>query len=597
MSAVASLPNWDLTPYFPSLESPEFAQALQQFRTDLSNLESLFSSNNIDRTDAPPAEIIAPFEKVVLALNQITDDIRLIYAYVNAHVDTDSRDEKAQAQMSELELDMVRLAQLRTRFAAWIGSIDALSLLASSELARSHEYALRKTIVAASKQMSPEEENLAADLSITGSNAWAKLHGNLTSQIEVSVNLPSGMKTMPISAARNLAYDADSAVREVAYYAELDAWKANETVIAACMNGVKGETLTLSNRRNWASPLDSALFSANIDRETLDAMMESAREFFPAFHRYLKAKARLVHGKDKLPFWSLFAPVGGSETPWNYDRGMSFVVETFGKFSPKMADFAQRSFDENWIDVESRPGKRDGAYCMGTKDGKSLILMNFKPAFGSVSTLAHELGHAYHNLCLKERTALQRNTPMTLAETASIFCETICRHEGLKHGTDAEKLNILEAAICGYCQVVVDITSRYQFESNAFAQRAKRELSANEYCEIMLQAQRDTYGAGMDESQMHPYMWAAKPHYYSSRSFYNFPYMFGLLFGLGLYSRYQENPGAFLDQYDDLLSSTGLADAASLSAPFGIDLRDKAFWKGSLSVIEGEINQFEALCP
>jgi oligoendopeptidase F len=189
---------------------------------------------------------------------------------------------------------------------------------------------------------------------------------------------------------------------------------------------------------------------------------------------------------------------------------------------------------------------------------------------------------------------MQRETPMTLAETASIFCETIVKNAVLEHGTDAERLTALEAALGGACQVVVDISSRFLFEQNVYDLRSRRELAPRELSEFMLQAQRDTYGDGLDESQLHPYMWAAKPHYYGS-SFYNFPYMFGLLFGLGLYAEYQRQPDGFHARYDALLSRTGLADAATLASEFGIDIRTPDFWRASLAQIEADVEAFEKL--
>ncbi len=222
--------------------------------------------------------------------------------------------------------------------------------------------------------------------------------------------------------------------------------------------------------------------------------------------------------------------------------------------------------------------------------------MNFKPSFGSVTTLAHELGHAYHNVCLAKRTAIQRDTPNTLAETASIFCETILKRPALEEASPEQSIGILEGTLQGSCQVVVDITSRYMFETAVFTGRSERERSAGELCDLMLEAQRATYGDGLDEDLLHPYMWAVKPHYYSSgMSYYNYPYMFGLLFALGLYAIYDEDRQGFKDRYDALLSNTGSSDAASLAADFGIDIRSTEFWRGSLGVIKQDIDRFVAL--
>jgi oligoendopeptidase F len=232
---------------------------------------------------------------------------------------------------------------------------------------------------------------------------------------------------------------------------------------------------------------------------------------------------------------------------------------------------------------------------MGVRGDESRILMNFEPSLDSLSTLAHELGHGYHNVNLAHRTPLQRQTPMTLAETASIFCETIVSNATLVQTSDRlQKIHILETELQGQAQVVVDIHSRFLFEQRVFQGREARELSVEELCALMLEAQKETYGDGLNAETLHPYMWAMKPHYYGS-SFYNYPYTFGLLFGLGLYAQYQADPENFKVHYDDLLSSTGMFDAASLAARFGFDVRSEAFWAGSLDQIRVRIDEFVSL--
>jgi oligoendopeptidase F len=283
---------------------------------------------------------------------------------------------------------------------------------------------------------------------------------------------------------------------------------------------------------------------------------------------------------------------------WEYPEARDFIVRQFGTYSDKMSAFAARAFDESWIDAEPRPGKRDGAFCVGMRKGESRVFANFEASYRGMSTLAHELGHGYHNLIKADRTMMQQQTPMTLAETASIFCETIVREAALKEASEAEALAILEASIQNSTQVVVDITSRFIFESRVYDQRRERELTPGEFCEIMLQAQKETYGDGLDENALHAYMWAVKPHYYRpGLSFYNFPYMFGLLFGLGLYAQYRQDPDAFRRSYDDLLSSTGMDDAATLASRFGIDVRTPDFWRSSLSIIKQDIDRFDSLIP
>jgi oligoendopeptidase F len=322
-------------------------------------------------------------------------------------------------------------------------------------------------------------------------------------------------------------------------------------------------------------------------------MLDTARTFFPQFRRYLLAKARALN-IQRLAWYDLFAPVGTFEQTWSFDRARAFILEQFASFSPDLADLAARAFNERWIDAEPREGKRGGAFCMWIQDDESRILSNFQPSYGGMSTLAHELGHAYHNLNRAERTYIQRQTPMTLAETASTFNQIIVREAALKRAAPLEQLAILEADLQDTTQVVVDITSRFLFEQEVFERRRDQTLASEELCEIMIRSQKRTYGEGLAQDALHPYMWAVKPHYYGS-TFYNFPYMFGLLFGLGLYAQYRESPDPFIDRYRELLASTGMEDAQILAGRFDIDIQDPNFWKGSLQIITADIERFENL--
>lgn len=597
-NSVTRLPHWDMSVVYPSLESPEFEAGLDAVVEGVKALEGLFDEYKIERQDALQVgeTVVHAYDTVTTNLNALLDQTQTLYAYISAFVTTNSRDTLAQAKLSAVQQNLVTLSKLDARYTAWIGSLNDLSeLRARSQVARDHAYMLARARSASEHLMSPAEEDLAADMNLTGGSAWARLHGNVSSQIMVKLELDGETKTLPMSAVRNLAFDPRREVREKAYEAELAAWQGHAVPLAAAMNSIKGQVNTLAKRRHWASALDEAIFDAAIDRTALDAMLSAARESFPDFRRYLRAKARGL-GAEQLPWYDLFAPVGQSKRVWEYTQAREFILTQFGTYSERLRGLAARAFDEQWIDAEPREGKRDGAFCMSLRGVESRVLSNYKPAYGGMSTLAHELGHAYHNLVKAHCTALQRVTPMTLAETASIFCETLARQAALREADAPEQLVILEASLQNSCQIVVDITSRFLFESRVFEQRAPRELSVDEFCTLMLDAQKETYGDGLDPEKLHPYMWAVKPHYYSAdRSFYNFPYMFGLLFGLGLFAQYRENPAEFKKGYDDLLSSTGLADAATLAARFGIDVRTPEFWRASLDIVRKDIERFESL--
>ncbi len=596
-SVSETLPHWDMTIVYPSLDSPEFNRDLTAVRQGFDDVAALFDRLGIDRRDdqATDDAAIAAFDTVITSLNDLLERFATLHAYVYGFVATDSRNEQAQATLSLLMQDNVKLTKLLKRLTAWIGGLDIETLIRRSTVARDHAYMVRRAAEEARHLMSPAEEELAAELDLSGGIAWARLYQNLTSQIMVPIERDGQVIELPMSQVRNLARDPDREVRRRAHEAELAAWERAALPIATALNSIKGQVLALGHRRRWASPLDASLFDNGIDRATLDAMMTAAREFFPDFQRYLRAKARLL-GVERLAWYDLFAPVGSGGRSWQFSDAEAFIVTQFARYSPRLGAFAARAFREHWIDAEPRAGKVGGAFCMSLRRDESRILVNHDATADSMFTLAHELGHGYHNLNLAQHPMLNRDTPMTLAETASIFCETIVRNAALQDASRDETLEILEAFLSGACQVVVDITSRFLFETALFEQRAARDLSVSELCALMTDAQKQTYGDVIDEQTLHPFMWAVKGHYYSSGfSYYNYPYMFGLLFGLGLYAEYQRAPAAFQARYDDLLASTGLASPIELAAQLGFNLRAPAFWRASLEVIRNDIDRFEAL--
>jgi len=589
-----TLPRWDVSTIFPSLTSPEFVTAFETLGQDIQALVPLFDELEVRRVESlalTPA-LVERFERLTTRLNQLYLDLRKVRSYLGCFVTTDATDELAQSRQSELRIAFVTLDKLWTRYTAWVGSMDLSALLAGSDLARSHEWMLRQSQETARHQMPEPVEALASDLSPVGLSGWVRLHGDISALLEVTLTLDGAEKRLPMSSVRALANAPDREVRRAAYEAELKAWEGVSVPMAAALNGVKGFQGTLNRRRGYRDDVEPTLRQNSIDRGTLEAMQAACVESFPDFRRYMWSKARRL-GVDRLAWYDVSAPLGGVGRSYTWLEAEAFIKEQFGAYSSRMAEFADRTFRERWIDAEPRPGKEGGAYCTGVRPGESRVLMNFDGSLNSVSTLAHELGHAYHNLNLGGRLPLQSRTPSTLAETASIFCETLVFDAVLKHAEGEERLGLLEVSLQRDLLVVVDIHSRFLFEKGVFERRPARELAAREFSELMLDCQRQTYGDGLDVN-LHPYMWAVKGHYYGP-TFYNYPYTFGLLFGLGLYARYREEPTGFHERYDDLLSSTGLADAATLGARFGIDTRSIEFWRSSLDVIRGNIQEFESL--
>lgn len=597
-----SLPHWDLANVFPGLESQELSDAFLQATAQLDDLDEYLLQHGIARDGSNPQTPGALAKVISGYLDRMNVILRLVAtleAYIHSFVATDSYNTTARRLMSALEPLGARLEHQEVLFHGWIGGISEQAGIFSGALDQGdstgeHAFYLKEAAEQSRYLMSEAEEALAAQLSLSGIRAWQKLQGVVTSQLKATFDVNGRARELPITVIQNLRTAPDEALRRRAYETELAAWERVREPLAACLNGVKGTQVTLNQRRGRVDALHDPLDQARIDRETLEAMLGAMVDSFPAFRRYLRGKAARL-GKQTLPWWDLFAPAGKIERRYTFAEAQDLVVEQFGTLSGRLAAFARKAFDERWIDAEPRDGKRGGAFCMGVPlADESRILCNYDGSLDQVLTLAHELGHGYHNECLVGKTMLNQRTPMTLAETASIFCQTIVTDAALARASDMnEELAILETFLVDVAQIVVDIYSRYLFEKKVFERRAGAELSADDFCEIMVRSQQETYGDGLDARYLHPYMWACKPHYYRpGLSFYNFPYTFGLLFALGLYALYQKQGSAFVTAYDELLRSTGEGTAADLAARFGIDIRQRAFWVDSLQVIERRIDRY-----
>ncbi|MBI1794503.1 MAG: M3 family oligoendopeptidase [Chloroflexi bacterium] len=591
--------HWDMTNVYPSLESKKFKDAIADYKKQVAGFEKFFDKKlSKAGSKTPVGELAALIGDAINRINKIQTLSGTIVPFIYSFVTTDSRNKDAMRALSEFEQASLPMDKLFTRFRSWLGKVGPKldKVLEKDKTAGAHAFMLREAAEQSKYQMGDELEGLASELSLSGGNAFGKLQGTVTSQLSVDFELDGETKKLPMPALINLRSHPDESVRRRGYEAENKAWDEVKETLAACLNGVKGEAVTLNKRRGRKDAVHSSLDAACIDRKTLEAMLGAMEASFPMFRRYFAAKAKKL-GKEKLAWWDIFAPLGKTDKVYSFEDARDFILDNFGKFSPDLSKFAKRAFDNNWIDAEQRDGKRGGAFCMGVAGVKeSRVLCNFDGSFDQVSTIAHELGHAFHNECAYSagKTELQQLTPMTLAETASTMCETIVTEAVLANTKDPqEELAVLEAQIQGAGQIVVDIYSRYLFEKEVFERREQSELSADDFNDIMERAQKATYGEGIDEKYLQKFMWTWKPHYYSSGlSFYNFPYAFGLLFATGLYAIYKQRGADFVDDYKKLLASTGEASAADLAKRFGIDIRKRKFWEDSLAIIGKRIDRF-----
>jgi pepF/M3 family oligoendopeptidase len=600
----AALPHWQLESIYPSLDSREFADDKRRLADEVAALERFFDDHDV-RGGAPTDSANHPahattLEGAIQRLERCASLLATIQPFVNLRVATDAFDERSQAEVSALRPLSSRVTALMARFKAWVGGLDLGPLSARSTIVAEHQYQLERHQREASHLLADESEELVAYLDETGGSAWSKLYNQLIARETISADVEgddAGQREYGVAALRALQAEPDEGTRRRAFQAELQLLRRNAVPYAAALNGIKGQVGMVARRRGWDGALEHSLFQHGISRASLEAMQAACSARFDDLRGYLRAKARLL-GTEKLRWYDLYAPLPQAEaSSYTWEEAKAFVVERFGSYSEYMASFAQRTFDQGWIDVPPRTGKRNGAFCSPIHPrGESRVMLNFTGTLGDIRTLAHELGHAYHNDCKVRfgRDVLQVPTPMTLSETASIFCETIVFQGQLQASSGPNRMALLEQDLQQVTQLVLDIHSRFLFEAGVFERRRTRDLSVEELDGLMLAAQDSTYGDTLDPSARHPLMWAHKGHYYSSGlSFYNYPYTFGFLFGLGLYAQYQQGSAGFAERYDELLASTGMADAASLARGFAIDIEDQAFWRGSLDVIAQRVAAFQ----
>ncbi len=582
--------RWSLDELYSSFDSNEFKNDCKKIDDLILEVREYAQKELISHDNG-----LQKMEDYLKKNVEITNVLSKVLSFSSLTMSVDARNEEAKEQYGKMVMKLSELTLPQVMFERFLKEEENLdSYLKESDLLKEHEFYLKDMKKNAQYMLSDEEEILISKMSNTGSKAWTNLQNQITSTLMVDMG---NSERLPLSAVRNLAYDGDPQVRREAFEKELKAYEKVEDSSSAALNGIKGEVITVSKLRGFKNPLEETLVDSRMNQETLEAMFTAIKESLPVFRTYLQRKAELLGHKNGLPFYDLFAPMGESKLHFTYEEAMDFVVKNFNTFSDKLGSFAQNAYEKNWIDVEPREGKRGGAFCSGLHSiGESRVMANFDGSFSNMTTLAHELGHGYHGFMLKEESILNSNYPMPIAETASIFCETIVVNAALKEMDDKEAVTILEQSIQDATQVIVDIYSRYLFETKLFEIREDHPLSVRELKETMLEAQKEAYGDGLDSKTLHPYMWLNKTHYYSAgRNFYNFPYAFGLLFAKGLYAIYLEKGDSFVKEYDDLLTMTGKNNIQDVAKKMNIDVTKPDFFRESLKLVEKDINKFLAL--
>ena len=574
---------WNLDPIYRGFDDPAFGRDLDELKVAVSDFAKW--TQNLASADPLEAlkEGIARQEKLYSIGGKLVE-----YAMLRQSANT--QDAEAGSRIGQIMGALSSVAGPQAALQEWASHLpNLMELVAQDEILTAYTFFF-ENIRKSSRYLLPGMgEEIMAKMGLSGGNAWAELQQFLTSTVEVDYR---DTKTN-LSAIRNLAYDADPAVRKDAYEAELACYSRIADPVAYALNSIKLETLNTCELRGYEGPLDKTLKESFMSRETLDAMLGAMDEYLPKFWQYLKAKGKALGHENGLPWYDLFAPMGTVAGKYTAQEARDYLVKLFSGFDAELADMVARAFDEAWIDFYPRSGKAGGAFCAIVEClDESRILANFDGLFGDIVTLAHELGHAFHNQCINGHRPLNKEYSMPLAETASTFNECVVMAAAIRDAKDdGERLALIESQLQDITQVICDIYSRYRFESMVFQRRGEEFLNAGTLCDIMTEAQKLSYGDGLDQSVMHPYMWVCKSHYYGP-TFYNFPYAFGGLFARGLYAQYEKEGAAFVPKYKKLLYTTPVATAEDTAKVAGIDLTDKEFWRGALQTIADQIDLF-----
>lgn len=578
--------NWSLSEIYKSFKDEEFINDILKLDKCIEDIKN-FGTTFFERRDSN----IKKIEEYIKKRSKFEKLSNKLEIFINLSLSVNTKDKEALKYSDILEKKLTEVVETFAKIEKWISSLENLSyIINQSSILKEHEFFLFEIVEKGRYILSEKEENIISNMKNTGSSAWAKLKDNLVSNLMVDIN----GKEEPLTVVLNMAYDKDEKVRKSAYEAEIKSYKKVEEGVAAALNGIKGEVITISNIRGYKSPLQMTLLDSRMDEESLNAMLSAMKESLPVFRKYLRRKGELLGHKNGLPFYDLYAPIVDCEMKFSYEEAGDFVEKNFRSFSESLGNYARKAINNRWIDVMPKEGKVGGAFCENIHSiGESRFLLNFGGSFSDVVTMAHELGHGFHGECLKNEKILNFDYPMPIAETASTFCETIIKTAAIKTANKKEALAILETEICDDTQVIVDIYSRFLFEKNLFEKRKECALSVEEIKNLMLAAQKEAYGDGLDQNFLHPYMWLWKPHYYDADyNFYNYPYAFGLLFSKGLYAEYLKRGDSFIKDYEKLLSITGKNKLEDVAKVMGINIHNIEFWRSSLKLIEENIEKF-----
>ncbi|MDH5160208.1 M3 family oligoendopeptidase [Heyndrickxia oleronia] len=584
--------TWDLDVFFKDgSNSEEFRNFLEKIKEEIISFNS-----EVDKWDS--IQVLHEETKFLELLKKLQTNSQMLTqagAFVSCLQAQNTLDEKA----SELKGNVAELrAQLNTILTNFDDKLRRIEENQWQQLLQNPEikelaFVLNERRELAKEKLPKEQEALVNSLSVDGYHGWGDMYDTLVSQVKIPFEENGEIVELSVGQAHNKFSNPDRNVRATVFKNWEKAWDEKADMFATTLNHLAGFRLSLYKERGWDEVLKEPLSYNRMQKETLESMWQVISDYKKPLTDYLKRKAELL-GIEKLSWYDLDAPIGKVNTQFSYQEGAEFIIQHFGKFGDQLASFTKKAFEDSWIEAEDRAGKRPGGFCTSFPvSGQSRIFMTYSGTPSNVSTLAHELGHAFHSYALKNVHPLKRGYAMNVAETASTFAEMIVADASVKNAkSDEERLPLLEDKVQRSVALLMNIHSRFLFETRFYEERKKGIVSKKRLNELMLEAQKEAYGDGLEE--YHPLFWASKLHFFiTGVPFYNFPYTFGYLFSLGIYAQAQKEGKGYEEKYMALLQDTGSMKVEDLAMKhLNVDLTKRDFWEEGVKLCVKDVEEF-----
>ncbi len=588
--------TWDLDAIFPGrTKSPELQSKLHKIKVEIQEYQKLILEWNMteNKSVEPLKAILRKSETIDKGIGQSRTFVQMCH---DAYMD-DEFANVVMGQVMDLSSEVENLSTIFTKKLVAVSQEDWQSLLQDSQL-NEVSFALNEMRDQGKRLLSEEEEKIITDLNKDGISAWSQLYDTTVSIMTIPFTDYEGKTTeFSVGQAMNRMYaDPDPKVRRQLFENWEAAWTKFSPIFTDTLNHLDGYRITLQKAHKRESFLDEPLEYNRMDKETLDAMWTAVSNHKQPFIEFLKQKAKIL-GMEKLGWQDVDAPIAlGDVEPqsFTYDKACDFVIENFATFGSKLSSFAKHALENRWVEAEDRSNKRPGGYCEELPElEESRIFMTFTGSTSDTSTLAHELGHAFHSYVMRDLPALNRGYAMNVAETASTFAETIISNATVANAkSKEEKVILLNAKMENAIAMFLNIHARFLFEKAFYEERSKGIVSEQKINELMENAQKEAYGDSL--SSYHPHFWCSKLHFFiDDVPFYNFPYTFGFLFSLGIYAEFLKNPNGFEEKYIALLRDTGSMKVEELAMKhLGVDLTKPAFWEAGIQLMERDVEEF-----